>query len=197
MSNKSNPTSPLKTVRSNPSSLNETQLRKLVRQILLENQAYLDSLLDKIGTSGKNSLTPEELQYLHTHSETGEFPPIPNTPEPKQTKTVYEGMPIVSSGTIKMKFVFDSYMTDWVEHKVIYNGDFYFDNHKFTGAIYCNDSSGKEVFESANFKLTKASTSQNQIFDKFFEPGDDLYYVASGLEKTINKFIINEVLPKL
>ena len=39
--------------------ITENQLR-----LLLENQEYVNSLLDKIGTKGIESLTPSEKKYL-------------------------------------------------------------------------------------------------------------------------------------
>ena len=39
--------------------ITENQLR-----LLLENQEYIDSLLDKISTKGVESLTPSEKKYL-------------------------------------------------------------------------------------------------------------------------------------
>jgi hypothetical protein len=54
--------------------LTESDLTRIVKRIIQENQSKIDDILDKISRDGYEKLTPKEKQYLKHYSETGEYP---------------------------------------------------------------------------------------------------------------------------
>lgn len=151
--------------------LTESQLKFIV-----EDQKTLDIILDKISSDGVESLNFREREFLKDYSK-GKTPDYI-----KGDINDKKGEKIVSSLRNDMEFVFSE--TIETDETIEYYGSFYFKGEEYVGAFVCDKENN---LLSVEFWIWGTSdTEQINLFDS-----------AEGMEREIELFFEDDVLPKL
>jgi len=148
--------------------LTESELVSLIKKMVNEAMSDIDNILDKISQSGIESLSPQEKEYLHHYSTTGEFM---DTEDEYDEEPSFEGENVFSDSIdgVNMKFKHES--TEDSAGEIIHSGYLEIDNDEFYGEIYC-DTEGN--YSICNFE----DPDGVNLFDKY-----------EGLEHEIETFL--------
>ena len=115
--------------------ITENQLR-----LLLENQEYVNSLLDKIGTKGIESLTPSEKKYLdglsshEGHMDDYDDPNYEDDYDERRGEKITSSLPNLP----QLQFVFD--YEEREGNEILLYGSVYFQGNEYVGVIVTNEN---------------------------------------------------------
>ena len=115
--------------------ITENQLR-----LLLENQEYIDSLLDKITTKGVESLTPSEKKYLDClsshegHMDDYDDPNYEDDYDERRGEKITSSLPNLP----QVQFVFDYEEREGDE--ILLYGSVHFQGNEYIGVIITNNN---------------------------------------------------------
>jgi hypothetical protein len=115
--------------------ITENQLR-----LLLENQEYIDSLLDKISTKGVESLTPSEKKYLdglsshEGHMDDYDDPNYEDDYDERRGEKITSSLPNLP----QVQFVFDYEEREGDE--ILLYGSVYFQGNEYIGVVITNNN---------------------------------------------------------
>lgn len=154
--------------------------------LLLENQEYINSLLDKIGSEGIESLTPSEKRYLDGLSKhQGHMDDYVN-PNFEDDYDDRRGEKISSSvqRLPKVQFVFDYEEREGDE--ILLYGSVYFQGNEYIGVIVTNESGNLLDFDFHIAELDFDDTEVTNLLDD-----------AKGLKNEFSVFFENDVIPSL
>ena len=161
--------------------ITENQLR-----LLLENQEYVDSLLDKIGTKGVESLTPSEKKYLDGISSHKGHMDDYDDPNYKDDYDERRGEKITASfpNLPQIQFVFD--YEEREEDEILLYGSVYFQGNEYIGVIVTNKNGNLIGFDFQIAELNYDESETTNLLDD-----------AEGLEHELSGFFEDDVIPTL
>ncbi len=161
--------------------ITENQLR-----LLLENQEYINSLLDKINDKGIETLTPSEKKYLDGLSSHEGHMDDYSDPNYEDDYDERRGQKIVSSvpNLSKMYFVFDYEEREGDE--ILLYGTIYFNNNEYNGVIITNETGTLVNFDFQAVEFDHNETMATNLLDEL-----------EGLEYELMVFLENDVISSL
>jgi len=154
--------------------------------LLLENQEYINSLLDKISDKGIETLTPSEKKYLDGLSSHEGHMDDYSDPNYEDDYDERRGQKIVSSvpNLSKMYFVFDYEEREGDE--ILLYGTIYFNNNEYNGVIITNETGTLINFDFQDVELDHNETMATSLLDEL-----------EGLEYELMVFLENDVISSL
>jgi hypothetical protein len=161
--------------------ITENQLR-----LLLENQEYVNSLLDKIGTKGIESLTPSEKKYLdglsshEGHIDDYDDPNYEDDYDERRGEKITSSLPNLP----QLQFVFD--YEEREENEILLYGSVYFQGNEYVGVIVTNENGNLIDFDFQVAEIDFDDTEVTNLLDD-----------AQGLEHELSVFFENDVIPAL
>lgn len=161
--------------------ITESQLK-----VLLENEEYLNSILDKINKQGIDSLTPSEKKYLNGLSQ--HKGSIDDYKDPNYVDEYDErkGQKITSTvpKLSKMYFVFD--YEEREGNEILLYGTIYYNDNEYDGVIVTNETGTLIDFD---FQAVEFDYNESKVSNLL----DDL----GGLEYDLMVFLENDVISSL
>ena len=161
--------------------ITENQLR-----LLLENQEYVNSLLDKIGTKGIESLTPSEKKYLdglsshEGHMDDYDDPNYEDDYDERRGEKITSSLPNLP----QLQFVFD--YEEREGNEILLYGSVYFQGNEYVGVIVTNENGNLIDFDFQVAEIDFDDTEVTNLLDD-----------AQGLEHKLSVFFENDVIPAL
>jgi hypothetical protein len=161
--------------------ITENQLR-----LLLENQEYVNSLLDKIGTKGIESLTPSEKKYLdglsshEGHIDDYDDPNYEDDYDERRGEKITSSLPNLP----QLQFVFD--YEEREGNEILLYGSVYFQGNEYVGVIVTNENGNLIDFDFQVAEIDFDDTEVTNLLDD-----------AQGLEHELSVFFENDVIPAL
>ena len=161
--------------------ITENQLR-----LLLENQEYIDSLLDKITTKGVESLTPSEKKYLdglsshEGHMDDYDDPNYEDDYDERRGEKITSSLPNLP----QVQFVFDYEEREGDE--ILLYGSVHFQGNEYIGVIITNNNGNLIDFD---FQIAELRYDESEVTNLL----DD----AEGLEHELSVFFEDDVIPTL
>ena len=161
--------------------ITENQLR-----LLLENQEYVNSLLDKIGAKGIESLTPSEKKYLdglsshEGHMDDYDDPNYEDDYDERRGEKITSSLPNLP----QLQFVFD--YEEREGNEILLYGSVYFQGNEYVGVIVTNENGNLIDFDFQVAEIDFDDTEVTNLLDD-----------AQGLEHELSVFFENDVIPAL
>lgn len=150
--------------------ITESELIKIINNIINESMDKIDSILDKINRVGFEGLTDKEKKYLIHYSETGKFKDDEELVTRSQV-TNYENIFSDIIGGVNMSFKYES--TEDNPNEMVHTGYLTVNNDEFYGEIYCEPNG---TYSTCNFEDPE---------------GINLFETYEGLEHDIENFLDN------
>ena len=150
--------------------------------IILENQKYVDSLLDKISERGYDSLSIDEKRYLQSYSEHTKMGKDPDEfIDPSEVYDEREGMVIEGEiSGLPIQFTFSEEKKTDIETE--YFGEIKFDGDEYLGVIVTDPRGYLTEYDFYSV------TSNGDV---------RLQNIIEGLEHELTIFFDDEVIPQL
>ena len=137
--------------------LTESELVSIIQIIVKESMSDIDSILDKIGQGGMDSLSDKEKQYLKHYSETGDYMDI----EDEEITPSFEGDTFSDKiNDAPVSFTYE--VTEETGKGIIHTGYLTIYQDEYYGEIFCDDEG---TFMFANFE----SPEETDLFEDYYK----------------------------
>jgi len=137
--------------------LTESELVSIIQRIVKESMSDIDSILDKIGQGGMDSLSDKEKQYLKHYSETGDYMDT----EDEEIIPSFEGDTFSDKiNDAPVSFTYE--VTEETGKGIIHAGYLTIYQDEYYGEIFCDDEG---TFMFANFE----SPEETDLFEDYYK----------------------------
>ena len=154
-------------------------------KLILENEEYINQLIDKIGEFGRDSLTPSEKRYLEgISSHEGSLKYYQGPTDEYDMYDEQRGERITSTlpNLENMEFKYDYQEKDGDE--ILIYGSIFFNGEEFYGVIVSSPNGNLVEYDFQIGEIEYDGSDYKNLFD-----------VTEGLEHEVETFLEDEVIP--